>query len=140
MTRPCPYCTYDLGGLADVPRCPECGNIVKAGYLESLMRHHVLREEQTLYWIAMAGWGFHVIVFGLMLLAGAAFLGLIGFIFSILLMVLTLVLMERSRQTWPRRFARTRSGLQRDTPRGLLCALVSWLIPMILICGFFAGL
>jgi len=139
VNQPCPYCAYDLAGLADVGRCPECGNIVKAGYLESLMRHRILREEQTLYWIAVAGWSVHMLVFGLLVMVGSV-IGLIGFVLAVGLMVLTLSLMGRSRRSWPRRFAATRGGIEGAAPRGTFFAILSWTLPAILVCGILASL
>ncbi len=138
MPGHCPYCDYDLEGLGDVGRCPECGNIVKAAYIESLMRHGVLRQEQALYWIALVGWTVHALVFGILIMAGAL-TGLIGFIVSSLLWWLSLVLMERSRKSWPRRFVRRRAGEFAFGPRGMLFALMAWMLPAIISCGLLAS-
>jgi hypothetical protein len=139
VTGACPYCAYDLEGLGDIGRCPECGNIVKAAYLESLMRHGTLRQEGALYWIALVGWALHALAFWILLMAGAL-LGLFGVVLSILLLCLSVVLMERSRKSWPRRFARRRNGEPGIAPRGILMAITAWILPAILTCGLLASL
>jgi hypothetical protein len=138
VTGACPYCAYDLEGLGDIGRCPECGNIVKAAYLESLMRHGTLRQEGALYWIALVGWALHALAFWILLMAGAL-LGLFGVVLSILLLCLSVVLMERSRKSWPRRFARRRESGLVIAPRGMLMAFAAWMLPAIVSCGLLAS-
>lgn len=140
--HPCPYCQYNLEGLPGVDRCPECGNIVSANYLESLMQHRFIKEEQTLYKIALAGWGAHLAPLVLLLMADPTMIVvvLLACIPITIMLAMTMVLAKRSRKSWPRRYAIAKDGIQGAAPRGTFWALSSWALPSIFFCGFLSSL
>lgn len=138
----CPYCDYDLGGLIDPDRCPECGHIVATGYLQALMCHRIHKDEQALYKIALVGWsvdaaGCTLFIFNRYTVMPA----LVGLVISGGLMGLSVYLAHKSRTTWPRRFVRSQQGgIDGAAPKGLFFALSAWALPCILLCGVLASL
>jgi hypothetical protein len=140
--RPCPYCDYDLRGIGDPDRCPECGNLVASDYIRTLMRHQVHRDEQALYRIAVVGWGLHAAGFLLLMVNPSTFVaGAVGLAAAGALVLVTVLRSNRSRATWPRRFVRSlRGGHPGGVPKGFLLALAAWMLPSILLCGLIASL
>ncbi len=138
----CPYCDYDLKGLPEVDRCPECGNIVSIDYLNSLMQHRFAKDEQMLYKIALVGWSAHPF---LLLFFGPLTPTAFGLMFAACvpagaLVLCTTLMAHQARKSWPRRYALIREDTNRAAPRGLLWALLSWALPSIILCGLVAGL